>query len=113
MNETSNVGPRHYWIFNTRAGEDDLFNFIRSPEQYIPIRLFFFYEPSQYDMIHDRKNQTQASFFTRGANLSNPNIQLVKVIVSPILFPIESAFETYPAYWLHELDYMHHNEGIK
>ena len=31
-----------FWIFNTRAGEDDLFNFIRSPEQYIPIRLFFF-----------------------------------------------------------------------
>ena len=83
MNETSNVGPRHYWIFNTRAGEDDLFNFIRSPEQYIPIRLFFFYEPSQYDMIHDRKNQTQASFFTRGANLSNPNIQLVKVYSVP------------------------------
>ena len=44
---------------------------------------FFFYEPSQYDMIHDRKNQTQASFFTRGANLSNPNIQLVKVYSVP------------------------------
>ena len=30
-----------------------------------------------------------------------------------MFFPIESAFEAYPAHWLYEIDYMHHNEGIK
>ena len=31
-------GPRHNSIFNTRGGEDYLFNFIGSPKLYIPIR---------------------------------------------------------------------------
>ena len=94
-------GPRHYSIFNTRGGEEDLFNLIRSPKQYISIRLFFFliifyfmnhpnttlfiyflfYEPSQYDMIHDRKNQTSKQPFLLG-ELTSP-IQLVKVYGVP------------------------------
>ena len=58
-------------------------------------------------MIHDRKNQTSKPPFLLG-ELTTP-IQSVKVFGVPILFPIENAFEAYPAYWLHEIDYMHHN----
>ena len=51
-----------------------IFYFMNHPNTTLFI-YFLFYEPSQYDMIHDRKNQTSKSPFLLG-ELTSP-IQLV------------------------------------
>ena len=57
-----------------------IFYFMNHPNTTLFI-FFLFYEPSQYDMIHDRKNQTSKSPFLLGELTSS--IQLVKVYGVP------------------------------
>ena len=72
MNETSNEGLDIIQFSILEEGKMIFLTLLYLQSNTSQYDFFFFYEPSQYDMIHDRKNQTQASFFTRGANLSNP-----------------------------------------